>query len=169
MINKTLTGQTPGGTLRHFAAHSRRWRSPCSQCDTRLDQQSSHQHGTHHTPAGTTSLFGAKGNAFGVGCQGPDSAPQQDEAKHLLPIFSGTDRLIDDDDKKTRSRSCPCLSVQATRLTIHPVSDGMDPSDLSTVKTPLSCLSSLSAARLGAVRFAGERPDRQQGLLRQLP
>lgn len=98
---------------------------------------------TCHTPHGGENdhLLRAKGNALCLECHGPDSVAAKDEANHLLTIFNGTVRLPDDYYKKNRVPILPLRFGLGHPVEYHPVSDVMDPSDQSKVKTPLSCLS----------------------------
>ena len=98
---------------------------------------------TCHTPHGGDNdhLLRAKGNALCLECHGPDSAPQEDKANNLLTIFNGTVRLPDDYYKKNKVAILPLRFGLGHPVDYHPVSDVMDPTDQSKVKTPLSCLS----------------------------
>jgi predicted CXXCH cytochrome family protein len=98
---------------------------------------------TCHTPHGGDNdhLLRAKGNALCLECHGPDSAPQRDEANHLLTIFNGAVKLPDDYYKKNRVPILPLRFGLGHPVEYHPVSDVMDPTDQSKVRTPLSCLS----------------------------
>jgi predicted CXXCH cytochrome family protein len=98
---------------------------------------------TCHTPHGGDNdhLLRAKGNALCLECHGPDSAPQRDDAEHLLTIFNGTVKLPDDYYKKNKVTILPLRFGLGHPVEYHPVSDVMDPTNQSKVKTPLSCLS----------------------------
>ena len=98
---------------------------------------------TCHTPHGGTNdhLLRAQGNALCLECHGPDSVPQKDEANHLLTIFNGAVRLPDDYYKKNQVPLLPLRYGLGHPVEYHPVSDVMDPTDQSKVKTRLSCLS----------------------------
>ncbi len=98
---------------------------------------------TCHTPHGGDNdhLLRAKGNSLCLECHGPDSVPQKDEAAHLLTIFNGQVKLPDDYYKKNRVPILPLRYGLGHPVEYHPVSDVMDPSNQSKVKTPLSCLS----------------------------
>lgn len=98
---------------------------------------------TCHTPHGGENdhLLRAKGNALCLECHGPDSVPQKDEADHLLTIFNGTVKLPDDYYQKNKVPILPLRYGLGHPVDYHPVSDVMDPSDQTKVKTPLSCLS----------------------------
>jgi predicted CXXCH cytochrome family protein len=98
---------------------------------------------TCHTPHGgdLDHLLRAKGNALCLECHGPDSAAKQDEAEHLLTIFNGTVKLPEDYYKKNKVAILPLRFGLGHPVEYHPVTDVMDPTDQSKVKTPLSCLS----------------------------
>jgi predicted CXXCH cytochrome family protein len=98
---------------------------------------------TCHTPHGGDNdhLLRAKGNALCLECHGPDSVPQKQEAEHLLTIFDGTVKLPDDYYKKNKVPILPLRFGLGHPVEYHPVSDVMDPTNQSKVKTPLSCLS----------------------------
>jgi len=59
----------------------------------------------------------------------------------LLTIFNGTVKLPDDYYKKNKVPILPLRFGLGHPVEYHPVSDVMDPTDQSKVKTPLSCLS----------------------------
>ncbi len=98
---------------------------------------------TCHTPHGGDNdhLLRAKGNALCLECHGPDSVPQRDEAEHVLTIFNGQVKLPDDYYKKNKVPILPLRFGLGHPVEYHPVSDVMDPTDQSKVKTPLTCLS----------------------------
>jgi len=98
---------------------------------------------TCHTPHGGENdhLLRAKGNALCLECHGPDSVPQRDDANHLLTIFNGTVRLPEDYYQKNRVPILPLRFGLGHPVEYHPVSDVMEPTNQSKVKTPLSCLS----------------------------
>jgi predicted CXXCH cytochrome family protein len=98
---------------------------------------------TCHTPHGgdIDHLLRAKGNALCLECHGPDSAAKQDEADHLLTIFNGTVKLPEDYYKKNKVVILPLRFGLGHPVEYHPVSDVLDPTNQSKVKTPLSCLS----------------------------
>ncbi len=99
--------------------------------------------GTCHTPHGGDNehLLRAKGNALCLECHGPDSAAEKDEATHLLTIFNGQVKLPEDYYKTNRVPILPLRYGLGHPVEYHPVSDVMDPTNQSKVKTPLSCLS----------------------------
>jgi predicted CXXCH cytochrome family protein len=98
---------------------------------------------TCHTPHGGDNdhLLRATGNALCLECHGPDSAPQRDDADHLLTIFNGKVKLPDDYFNKNKVAILPLRFGLGHPVEGHPVSDVMDPTDQTKVKTPLSCLS----------------------------
>jgi len=98
---------------------------------------------TCHTPHGGDNdhLLRAKGNALCLECHGPDSQAKRDEANHVLTIFNGKVRLPEDYYQKNKVPILPLRFGLGHPVEYHPVSDVMDPSDQSKLKTPLSCLS----------------------------
>jgi len=98
---------------------------------------------TCHTPHGGDNdhLLRVKGNALCLECHGPDSVPQKVDGAPLLSIFNGTVKLPDDYYKKNKVPILPLRYGLGHPVEYHPVSDVMDPTDQSKVKTPLSCLS----------------------------
>ena len=98
---------------------------------------------TCHTPHGGDNdhLLRAQGNALCLECHGPDSVPQQDKENHLLTIFNGAVKLPDDYYVKNKVPVLPLRFGLGHPVEGHPVSDVMDPTNQSKVKTPLSCLS----------------------------
>jgi predicted CXXCH cytochrome family protein len=96
-----------------------------------------------HTPHGGDNdhLLRAKGNVLCLECHGPESSAKKDEANHLLTIFNGTVRLPEDYYQKNKVAILPLRYGLGHPVEYHPVSDVMDPTDQSKVKTPLSCLS----------------------------
>jgi len=98
---------------------------------------------TCHEPHGGENehLLRAKGNALCLECHGPDSAPQKLEAEHVLTIFNGKVKLPEDYYQRNRVAILPIRYGMGHPVLGHPVQDLMDPTDLTKVKTPLSCLS----------------------------
>jgi len=99
--------------------------------------------GTCHTPHGGENdhLLRAKGNALCLECHGPDAVPQAVPAEHLLTIFNGQIRLPDDYYKKNKVPVLPLRFGLGHPVEYHPVSDVMDPTNLTKIKTKMSCLS----------------------------
>jgi predicted CXXCH cytochrome family protein len=98
---------------------------------------------TCHTPHGGDNdhLLRAQGNALCLECHGPESKPQRIDADHLLTIFNGSVKLPDDYYQKNKVAILPLRFGLGHPVEYHPVSDVMDPTDQSKVKTKLSCLS----------------------------
>ena len=99
--------------------------------------------GVCHTPHGgdIDHLLRARGNALCLECHGPDAVPQHDEAAHLLTLFNGAVKLPDDYYQKNKVPILPLRYGVGHPVENHPVSDVMDPTNQSKVKTPISCLS----------------------------
>jgi len=97
---------------------------------------------TCHTPHGGDNdhLLRASGNALCLECHGPDSVPQK-QPDGTLAIFNGTIRLPADYYQKNRVPILPLRFGLGHPVDYHPVSDVMDPTNQSRVKTRLSCLS----------------------------
>ena len=97
---------------------------------------------TCHEPHGGENqhlLRAANPNQLCLECHGPDSSAQKLDAEHLVAIFGGSVKLPEDYFRKV-----PLLPIKYGRghpTEKHPVSDVMDPSDLSKVLKPVSCLS----------------------------
>jgi predicted CXXCH cytochrome family protein len=113
---------------RKAVRHQPAFAQGCSTCHARHGGDNDH-------------LLRAKGNALCLECHGPDSVPQKQEAEHLLTIFNGTVKLPDDYYKKNKVPILPLRFGLGHPVEYHPVSDVMDPTNQSKVKTPLSCLS----------------------------
>jgi predicted CXXCH cytochrome family protein len=98
---------------------------------------------TCHTPHGGDNdhLLRVAGNGLCLECHGPDAVPQRDDANHLLTIFNGTVRLPEDYYQKNKVPVLPLRFGLGHPVEYHPVSNVMDPTNQSRVKTPLSCLS----------------------------
>ena len=61
--------------------------------------------------------------------------------QHLITIFNGTVKLPDDYYSKNKVVILPLRFGLGHPVEYHPVSDVMEPTDQTKVKTPLSCLS----------------------------
>jgi len=98
--------------------------------------------GTCHEPHGgeREKLLRAQGNALCLECHGPESAPKEDKAAQVLKIFEGTVRLPDDYYKKNKVPVLPLKYGKGHPVAGHPVSDVMDPTDITKVREKLSCL-----------------------------
>jgi len=98
---------------------------------------------TCHEPhgGGQEKLLRAQGNALCLECHGPDTVPQEDKMSAVLKIFNGAVRLPDDYFRKNKVVTLPMKYGKGHPLEGHPVSDLMDPADLTKVRAKLSCLS----------------------------
>lgn len=99
--------------------------------------------GICHEPHGNNNLhlLRAKApNALCLECHGPDTdQPEKVEGEHLVTIFGGKVKLPDDYFSKVIV--LPIRYGLGHPVTGHPVSDLMDPKDVTKVMTPLSCMS----------------------------
>ena len=80
----------------------------------------------------------AKVNSLCLECHGPDSKPQKLASEHLVTIFGGSVKLPEDYFAKV-----PILPLKYNLghpVDGHPVSDIMDPTDVTKVKTAMNCL-----------------------------
>ncbi|MGB9433752.1 MAG: cytochrome c3 family protein [Candidatus Acidiferrum sp.] len=98
---------------------------------------------TCHEPHGgeREKLLRAQGNALCLECHGQDSVPQEDKSAGVLKIFSGTLRLPDDYFKKNKVVVLPLRYGKGHPIVGHPVSDVVDPTDVTKIRYKLSCLS----------------------------
>ena len=126
--------------------------SICTGCHTDIDDL--RKKPVHHQPAFTQGcatchtphggdidhLLRAKDNALCLECHGPDAVPQRDDTAHLLTIFNGQVKLPDDYYKKNKVPVLPLRFGLGHPVEGHPVSDVMDPANVTKIKTPLSCL-----------------------------
>ena len=83
-------------------------------------------------------LRAASPNKLCLECHGPDFNPKKLEKEHLVTIFDGKVKLPEDYFRKV-----PILPIKYGRdhpVDRHPVSDIMDPSDLTKVLKPMNCL-----------------------------
>jgi predicted CXXCH cytochrome family protein len=98
---------------------------------------------TCHEPHGSENdhLLRAKGNPLCLECHGPDSVPQKLEAEHVLTIFDGKVKLPEDYYQKNKVPILPLRFGLGHPVANHPVGDVMSLTDISKVKTHLSCLS----------------------------
>jgi predicted CXXCH cytochrome family protein len=85
-------------------------------------------------------LLRAEGNALCLECHGAESVPQKLEAEHLITIFNGKVRLPEDYFEKNKAMVLPLKYNLGHPVTKHPVSDVMDPTNVSKVKVKLNCL-----------------------------
>ncbi len=98
---------------------------------------------TCHEPHGgdRPKLLRAQGNALCLECHGPDSQAQKLDAEHVLTIFNGKVKLPEDYYQKNQVVILPLKYGLGHPVQYHPVSDVMDPTNITKVKTPMSCLS----------------------------
>lgn len=96
---------------------------------------------TCHEPHGGDNehlLRASAPNKLCLECHGPDSKPQKLESEHLVAIFDGRVKLPENYFAKV-----PILPIKyglGHPVDGHPVSDVMDPTNISKVKTPMNCL-----------------------------
>ncbi|MGB7728023.1 MAG: cytochrome c3 family protein [Candidatus Acidiferrum sp.] len=97
---------------------------------------------TCHEPHGgqRDKLLRADGNALCLECHGPGASPQEDKAAGVLKIFNGTVTLPEDYFKKNKVVVLPIQYGKGHPIMGHPVSDVMDPKDVTKVREKLSCL-----------------------------
>jgi predicted CXXCH cytochrome family protein len=97
---------------------------------------------TCHEPHGgeREKLLRAQGNALCLECHGPDTTPQEDKSARLLKIFNGTVHLPDDYFTKNKVVVLPLRYGKGHPIDGHPVSDVMDPKDITKVVQKLDCL-----------------------------
>lgn len=98
--------------------------------------------GICHEPHGgeREKLLRAQGNALCLECHGPDSSPQEDKSAQVWKIFNGSVQLPEDYYKKNRVPILPLKYGKGHPIAGHPVSDVMDPADLTKLRQKLSCL-----------------------------
>jgi predicted CXXCH cytochrome family protein len=97
---------------------------------------------TCHEPHGGDSpkLLRAQGNALCLECHGPDSKPQAIDAEHLLTLFNGKVKLPEDYYKKNKVVILPLKYGLGHPVEYHPVSDVMDPSNITKIRTQMNCM-----------------------------
>jgi len=83
-------------------------------------------------------LRAAKPNNLCLECHGPDAKPKKLESEHVVTIFDGKVKLPE--DYFARVPILPLKYGTGHPVAKHPVSDLMDPNDLTKVITPLNCL-----------------------------
>lgn len=97
---------------------------------------------TCHEPHGgqQDKLLRADGNALCLECHGPGASPQEDKTAGVVKIFNGTVTLPDDYFKKNKMVVLPIQYGKGHPIMGHPVSDVMDPKDVTKVREKLNCL-----------------------------
>ncbi|MFZ0734327.1 MAG: cytochrome c3 family protein [Candidatus Sulfotelmatobacter sp.] len=83
-------------------------------------------------------LWTASVNNLCLECHGPDSKPQKLEAQHEATIFAG--KVILPEDYFTKVPILPLKYNVGHPVDGHPVSDVVDPTDVTKVKTKINCL-----------------------------
>lgn len=79
-------------------------------------------------------------NALCLECHGPDSRPQVLETQHMVTIFNGAVKLPEDYFSKNKVVILPLKYGRGHPVEGHPVSDVMDPTDITKVHEKLDCL-----------------------------
>lgn len=79
-------------------------------------------------------------NKLCLECHGPESTPAKLESEHLVTIFDGKIKLPEDYFRKTRTPILPLRYGKGHPLEGHPVSDVVDPLDMTKVIKHLDCL-----------------------------
>jgi len=96
---------------------------------------------TCHEPHGGNNehlMRTATVNSLCLECHGPDAKPKKLESEHLVAIFGEKVKLPENYFSKV-----PVLALRYNRghpVEGHPVSDIVDPADVTKVKTPINCL-----------------------------
>ena len=97
---------------------------------------------TCHEPHGGDNqhlLRAASPNKLCLECHGPEANPQKLESEHLVTIFNGAVKLPEDYFRKVTV--LPLKYGRGHPTEGHPVTDVMDPSDVSKVLKTVNCLS----------------------------
>jgi predicted CXXCH cytochrome family protein len=74
-------------------------------------------------------------------CHGPDSQPKKLEAEHVITIFNGAVKLPEDYFSKNKVPVLPLKYGRGHPTDGHPVSNVMDPTNITEMKAEISCLS----------------------------
>jgi len=82
-----------------------------------------------------------KPDALCLECHGPDSQPKKLEAEHLLTIFNGSVKLPEDYFTKNKVVVLPLKYGRGHPIEGHPVSDVVDPRDITKIRAKIDCLS----------------------------
>jgi predicted CXXCH cytochrome family protein len=98
---------------------------------------------TCHEPhgGGREKLLRAEGSALCLECHGPDAVPQQDKSAQVIKIFNGKVRLPEDYYRKNKVVILPLKYGKGHPIAGHPVTDVVDPTDISKIRQKLNCLS----------------------------
>jgi predicted CXXCH cytochrome family protein len=73
-------------------------------------------------------------------CHGPDSVPKKLEAEHVITIFNGGVKLPEDYFQKNKVFVLPVKYGKGHPVDGHPISDVVDPRDITKVMTKINCL-----------------------------
>jgi predicted CXXCH cytochrome family protein len=99
---------------------------------------------TCHEPHGGDNdhlLRSKSANGLCLECHGPESEPKKLEAEHALTIFNGSVRLPEDYFTKNKVVILPIKFGRGHPLQGHPISDVVDPSDVTKIIAKIDCLS----------------------------
>jgi predicted CXXCH cytochrome family protein len=99
---------------------------------------------TCHTPHGGDNdhLLRAKDtNSLCLECHGPESQPKKLDAEHVITIFNGTVKLPEDYFAKNKVVVLPLKYGRGHPVSGHPVSDVVDPTDITKTTAKINCLS----------------------------
>jgi predicted CXXCH cytochrome family protein len=98
-----------------------------------------------HEPHGSDNahlLRAKKVDTICLECHGPDSPePKKLEAEHLITIFEGKVKLPEDYFKKNKAVVLPLKFGRGHPIEGHPVSDVMDPTDVTKLHAHIDCMS----------------------------
>jgi predicted CXXCH cytochrome family protein len=99
---------------------------------------------TCHEPHGSENvhLLRAKtSNGLCLECHGSDSQPKKLDAEHVLTIFNGSVKLPEDYFAKNKVVVLPLKFGRGHPIEGHPVSDVVDPTDITKMHAQINCLS----------------------------
>lgn len=97
--------------------------------------------GVCHEPHGGENIHllrAATPNKLCLECHGPESKPEKLDSEHLVTIFGGKVKLPE--DYFSRVSVLPLKYNAGHPVARHPVSDLLDPADLTKVIKPMNCL-----------------------------
>jgi predicted CXXCH cytochrome family protein len=97
-----------------------------------------------HEPHGSENdhlLRTKKAEGVCLECHGPDSQPKKLEAEHLITIFDGAVKLPEDYFVRNKTVVLPLRYGRGHPTMGHPVSDIVDPTDITKVRAQINCLS----------------------------
>jgi len=99
---------------------------------------------TCHEPHGGENdhlLRSKKPNDLCLECHGPDSQPKKLEAEHLVTIFNGSVKLPENYFTKNKVVVLPLKYGRGHPTDGHPVSDVVDPTDITKLRAQINCMS----------------------------